>query len=376
MGLSDRKLVLWFSPWFPSRIHSTLGNFIERHARVAGSVAHVEVIHYTSKDKGSYKVEPIKSKGISGLHIFKSPGLTGWFRLVAEITRQLFNKKPAVVHLNIFHECWWIAVLARIIIPRAAIVCSEHWTGYHNGTFEQLPWWKQKAIRRASSLVQIFLPVTNHLGHSIRVCLSRNISYQVIPNVVDEEVFTYNPESEKKFTFLHVSTLDFNHKRPDVILRAFAHLAREYPFITIALGGDGNLEPLKNLASWLGIEHLVSFFEEKSSREIAVLMQESEFMVLYSRFENFPCVIAEAWMCGVPVISSDVGGIAEWLSPETGILVNPNDENELLLGMKKAVTNTSSFNRCRIYEHALAHFSTHIVRSKFQSLYTRLYRRC
>lgn len=376
MGTSDSKFVLWFTPWFPSRVHSTLGNFIERHAHVAGLEADVEVIHFTTEPTDSCIIKPIEKQGLNGIHIFKPSGLKGWCQLIMIIISQLNRKKPAIIHLNIFHESWWIALIARIICPNSVIFCSEHWTGYHNGAFEELSWWRRKAIGLAASLVDIFLPVTRHLGHSMQDTIKKNISFQILPNVVDDKIFTFCPEKDLKYTFLHVSTLDFNHKRPDVILRSFARLVEEFPQITLAIGGDGDVRPLKQLASRLGVEHLVTFFGEKTSPEIAALMQESAYLVLYSKFENFPCVIAEAWMCGVPVIASDVGGIAEWLIPETGILINPKEESELYEAMKKVVTGEICFDRFQIAKYATEHFSYGALRMRLHKLYTQHSEQC
>ena len=79
---------------------------------------------------------------------------------------------------------------------------------------------------------------------------------------------------------------------------------------------------------------------EKSLEEVASLMGESHAFLLFSHYENLPCVILEAFSCGIPVVSSDTGGIREHLDPSRGILVTNGAEDELeraLLQMKKGV---------------------------------------
>jgi glycosyltransferase involved in cell wall biosynthesis len=39
--------------------------------------------------------------------------------------------------------------------------------------------------------------------------------------------------------------------------------------------------------------------------------KKADAFILFSRHENFPCVVIEALCCGLPVVASNVGGIAE-----------------------------------------------------------------
>lgn len=63
-------------------------------------------------------------------------------------------------------------------------------------------------------------------------------------------------------------------------------------------------------------------------------MSQSDALIMNSRREGLPCVILEAMSCGLPIVSTDVGGISEWLTNDVGILIPSEDAPAL----EKAIT--------------------------------------
>ena len=90
---------------------------------------------------------------------------------------------------------------------------------------------------------------------------------------------------------------------------------------------------------------------------------------MFSNYENFPCVIAEAMMCGKPVISSNVNGIPEHVQDLNGMLVNPRDEQAMENAIIAFVDKTKTFNSDEIRHYAMQHFSYSEVGKQFTEIY-------
>ena len=105
------------------------------------------------------------------------------------------------------------------------------------------------------------------------------------------------------------------------------------------------------------MEDCVIFHGKKTSQEVAQAYQQADFFVLFSNFENLPCVIVEAFASGVPVLTTDVGGIAEIVTPERGILIKSGDEDALLSGMTQMLDTCRDYNRESIRKYAVETFS-------------------
>jgi len=103
-------------------------------------------------------------------------------------------------------------------------------------------------------------------------------------------------------------------------------------------------------------------------KKIASYLQSSNLFVLFSNYENLPCVILESFACGVPVISSNVGGISEFFPKEFGFLVPPKDESDLL---HKILTMHQGFkiNKKDMYHYVEENFSEDKIASDFEKLY-------
>jgi glycosyltransferase involved in cell wall biosynthesis len=106
--------------------------------------------------------------------------------------------------------------------------------------------------------------------------------------------------------------------------------------------------------------------------DVASHMRRSHIMVLFSRFENLPCVLLEGFCCGLPAIGTNVGGIPEIINNENGMIVESGNEEELLKTLHTMLDNYSVYDREKIAKEAAAVFSYQAIGKRFAEIYSRI----
>jgi glycosyltransferase involved in cell wall biosynthesis len=174
----------------------------------------------------------------------------------------------------------------------------------------------------------------------------------------------------KKRRILHVSGLVPVKNIPG-ILRVVKRLADKRNDFELYIVGEGaHREEFEHLALELGILNDVVFFQGgKSVEEVAVSMRESDFLLLFSDYENSPCVIVEAMASGLPVLAAGVGGIPELVNERTGMLAAPLDEEGLLAALEMMLDHCTGYDREYIRGEAEKRFSYEAVGQAFLSIY-------
>jgi glycosyltransferase involved in cell wall biosynthesis len=121
----------------------------------------------------------------------------------------------------------------------------------------------------------------------------------------------------------------------DVLLRAFARIARRFPAWQLVILGDGDLrDELQRLSEQLGLGDQVLF--AGAVAEPLAALQQAQVFVMASRYEGFPNALGEALSCGLPVVATDCpsrpgrarrpGGVRELVRDGVdGHLVPPDD---------------------------------------------------
>jgi glycosyltransferase involved in cell wall biosynthesis len=114
----------------------------------------------------------------------------------------------------------------------------------------------------------------------------------------------------------------------DVLLRAFARAREVVPALALDVAGDGPLAAELRAAAPDGVRFLGRV------TTVGPLYEESAFVVVASRGEGFGMVALEAAERGRAAVVSRVGGLPEIVADgETGIVVAPDDAEELALAM-------------------------------------------
>jgi D-inositol-3-phosphate glycosyltransferase len=126
------------------------------------------------------------------------------------------------------------------------------------------------------------------------------------------------------------------HKGPEVLIRSVAELVSHSPHLRAKLivniigGASGanqsEVERLKELSTWLGINDVVRFAPPVPREELPQWYRASDLVCVPSYSESFGLVALEAQACGTPVVATAVGGLRTAVADGiSGVLVDGHD---------------------------------------------------
>jgi glycosyltransferase involved in cell wall biosynthesis len=380
----NRKKILFLCSWYPSEIRPTNGNFIQKHAESVQLNNDVTVLAiFSSKKDSEIRIEENENQVVREIIVYY-PKKTilcipnyflhyKAFRLGLKKAEKHIGKID-LVHLNVIFPLgiWalWLKWFRKI-----PYVITEHSTFYisnSNCKKSKFRIWFARVILNQSFMT---LPVSEDLGKSLKK-ISSKIPMQYISNVVDAKVFKLKSDksNNNRSNFIHISTAIDKHKNVSGMIRVFSELYKTRTDFHLHFVSDEDIESLKILVNELKLDSVVTFYPTMSTDEIAKMITTSDALVLFSNYENFPCVIVESFMCGIPVISTNVNGIPEHVNSSNGILVNRGDEKELLQALNDFLDEKFTFNSIELRNYALKHFSYEEVSLKFNEVYEQVMR--
>jgi glycosyltransferase involved in cell wall biosynthesis len=165
-------------------------------------------------------------------------------------------------------------------------------------------------------------------------------------------------------------------KRLDVLLVAFSRAKAEAARAHLAIVGDGETRAdFERLASDLGVRDAVSFLGYR--RDLRPVAAAADVAVLSSDNEGTPVWLIEAAAAGTAAIATDVGGTSEVVTPETGIVVQPDDEAALASAISRLAADPALRRRMggKGREHVLLRYSIDRLVADVDSLYRELLER-
>ena len=376
--------ILHLLSWFPTPDDPTLGNFCVRMIDALPETCHSVIL---SVCDGKNMTQSFEIKEIAGAHhthvqIYIRPPKNKALRKLKMLRMYQYGLKyikkhffnPDLIHLHVAYPLGQVALLWKKLYGYKYVM-TEHWTIYQPQNKDVLVGGLKKKIVKIANNAALIMPVSLDLqrcmeGHGVQN------QFKVVYNLVNTDMFKLcqpcidsiqrtnlngNDMHVWKKRILHISTLRDEAKNFSGILRTIERLRQQRDDFELHVIHDYEAPEFKAFVKEHHLEDCVIFHGKKTSAEVAEAYQKADFFVLFSNFENLPCVIVEAFASGVPVLSTAVGGIAEILSPERGVLIPQGDEDALLRGMNQMLDHSSEYDRKAMRAYAVKTFSAQTI---------------
>lgn len=162
-------------------------------------------------------------------------------------------------------------------------------------------------------------------------------------------------------------------KRVDRLLDAFAVALRRRPNLRLRLVGGGELEAvLRAQAETLEVAHRVAFLPNCDRAGVRREMARADFLVISSETETFGVVGIEAMAMGLPVLATDCGGPADYVTGSEFGELTGNTTEDIAIGLQRMIDRIGTFDRSAIRRHAVNDFDFSGVAERLRSIYAEL----
>ncbi|MEK7461011.1 MAG: glycosyltransferase family 4 protein [Patescibacteria group bacterium] len=153
----------------------------------------------------------------------------------------------------------------------------------------------------------------------------------VIPNgvAISPLAIRHSPATKLSYRIGSIGTL-VPLKGYQTLIEAMPLILQNLPQTILEIVGDGpELHHLVELCRRLRLTEHVHLLGSGDKLNLAQKLTSWDVFVSTSHSESFGLAIAEAMAAGLPVVATNVGGVPELVTPETGLLVWPNDAHKL-----------------------------------------------
>ncbi len=152
---------------------------------------------------------------------------------------------------------------------------------------------------------------------------------KVVPNISDTSRFIYRQRGQLRPNIIVTRNLETIYNIP-CALRAFDRIRSVYPEARMTILGSGSQEEyLKEMARKMGLKNVL-FLGSVPNEQLPAHYNEADIFLNSSSEDNFPGSILESWASGVPVVTTNAGGIP-WMvkDDETGLISEVNNPDQL-----------------------------------------------
>ncbi len=209
------------------------------------------------------------------------------------------------------------AVAAGKVMGKRVII---HYHGGSAGAFLKRWFWLARLALEIADMIVV------PSGFLAAVFLRHHLRTYEIPNILALDNFPFRERSPLQPHVIMARHLEADYNVA-CGLRAFALLRQSYPHATLTIAGDGSKKTmLTSLCRELGIADGVTFTGNVENTKMKALYDRADIYLNSSRVDNQPVSILEAFACGLPVVSTAVGGIPYMTQHGEDAMLAPDDD--------------------------------------------------
>jgi L-malate glycosyltransferase len=232
----------------------------------------------------------------------------------------------------------------------------------------RFPNWSRRVLGRANVIVT----PSDFLARAVA---RYGFQPRIIPNVIDLSTYSYRYRREIKPRLFWMRSFQ-EIWNPGMAIRVLSRLKVHYPDATLVMAGpDKGIEAeVIRLAETLGLGESVRFVGfldmEGKKRE----GNGADIFINTNRIDNSPVAVIEACAMGLPVVTTDIGGIPDLLAHEkTALFVPDDDDQAMALAIQNLFNNSDLAGQLSRNGRLLAErFSWEQVRPQWEALFAEI----
>ena len=358
----ERKHIIFLARWYPHRYDPMFGLFVQRHAEAAALFNDITVIYChacerqqdnktTRQQAMKFEIVRTNENNVDTIRVYykkpknKIQSLLRIYR--ANMMALKLCKKPDLIHVHVLTRLGVIAWIQKLL-HKTPYIITEHWSRYLPGN-DFSGFLRKTACKLVVRNAKTVTTVTENLATAMKNHGLKNDNYVVLPNVVNLDMFHINKKNTDATsyvpTIIHISCFEDKSKNISGLLESLKIIDDKGIDFQSKLIGEGmDLDLMKEKAKELQLINKVSFTGLLQGQALANELSSGDFLVLSSNYENMPVVILEALASGLPVVSTNVGGIKEMIDDTKGILVEPRNKEALAEAMIKMIETHNNYD--------------------------------
>ncbi|MEO1450716.1 MAG: glycosyltransferase family 4 protein [Bacteroidota bacterium] len=296
-----------------------------------------------------------------------------FFRTLRKGNFDVVHLNPSLNNNSFFRDIFFM-MICRLVGAKTLVF----WHGW-NWDFEakKLPkvmWWFNMTYFKADGMIILAREFEEKL-RSYGVTCPIYLETTVVDDYLVDDVSP--PWIEQKFDHMEKVNLLFlarvvEDKGIFECIDAFARLKPQYPNLVLNICGTGDaFDAAQALIEELKLEdvHMLGFINGPDKTRI---FHESTIYLFPSTYgEGLPCSVLESMGVGLPVITTDVGGIKDFFEPENMGAYVHRDAGELVMALKPLLDSPERIKEIGLYNYHYAkrRFSANQVASRIERIY-------